>query len=488
MVEAANSSAGKEGVQPAPANVPPAGTTAAQGTGDLLPPPEREAYKPLSLLALFGFIPAALYAVMILVGALIALISRSPWLLPNWTFIIPVVALLICWVARSQILSSEGVLAGLTLTNWGIGLSLFFGLTYGAYSGATYFAIRAQARSYAEGWMRQVQEGNIERAFLLMLPASERPAENAQLHQEIEKRLNRPDAKGGPGPFTTFAQMELVRLMQAGGANAEIQYQGVAAWEYERGGYRVRLRYHVSSPLFTFEALVTAQSTEPVKGQSGARGWYIVPNGTALLKETVTHTARGEALQEQIMMAGKFGHEWVSRFSSENADHLSSYLDTLPPTERRRVMAAMQETESLAPAAGLAPLAGFMTPDLWKGHRAFLKGDWIQFSSQLWVLDEKTKKQIIRAAKNLCHLKPEEMKLVYQPSGFPLVRSAGENGLQLAFDMHLMYRPEEAALPYLIQGYLVLENPTPDVAREDAWRLVGIELTSAHRMQPPRRP
>src|SRR5262245_26588019 len=70
-------------------------------------------YRPLSLTALAGLAVAAAYALLMVAGVLFLFLTRAPWLLPTWTFLIPVVAVFVCVLARVQIRSSEGVRSGL---------------------------------------------------------------------------------------------------------------------------------------------------------------------------------------------------------------------------------------------------------------------------------------------------------------------------------------------------------------------------------------
>src|SRR2546423_9588152 len=93
--------------QAAPAFVP------GLGEGPGLP------YRPLSGLAVAGFALAAVYAFLVLAGGALALSRGSPWLMPAWTAVVPVAALVLCALARQRIRAAEGTLAGNSLTSWG---------------------------------------------------------------------------------------------------------------------------------------------------------------------------------------------------------------------------------------------------------------------------------------------------------------------------------------------------------------------------------
>ena len=97
--------------------------------------------EPLGLLRIAALALAAFYAGPVGIIGLIAFPNHSPYLLPLWTLVFPLVAIGVGLAARLRIQASEGTLSGLQLTTWAVGLSLFFALGYTAYYAATYFAV-----------------------------------------------------------------------------------------------------------------------------------------------------------------------------------------------------------------------------------------------------------------------------------------------------------------------------------------------------------
>ena len=143
---------------PLPAAVPPA------------PPPPPVQYRPLSGLALTGFVLAVGYAILMLGGAVLALATHVPWLLPGWTLLVPILGFLLSWVARSRIRNSEDTLGGAGMASWGMGLSACLGLSYAAFTAGTQIAVRQQATAFVEDrWLDRLKKGEIEQAFLLTL-------------------------------------------------------------------------------------------------------------------------------------------------------------------------------------------------------------------------------------------------------------------------------------------------------------------------------
>src|SRR5207237_2535269 len=91
---------------------------------------EPVAYQPLSRLAMVAFAIATLYTTFVAFWGLSALLNRTPWLMPVWTFLAPLLAIVLAALARLEIRRSEGTRSGLALTKWALNLSLLIGLVY----------------------------------------------------------------------------------------------------------------------------------------------------------------------------------------------------------------------------------------------------------------------------------------------------------------------------------------------------------------------
>src|SRR5262245_26915993 len=139
----------------APEQAPPDAVIPAEQLGSSPPEP----YQPLSLLAMAGFGLAVVYCLVVVIGAAVALFSRTPWLMPYWTFLLPLAALVVCWAARTRIFNSEGTLSGIGFTTWGSRLAIVVGLTYGVYYGFTFLAVRFQAIDCVDRFIVQLQQG-----------------------------------------------------------------------------------------------------------------------------------------------------------------------------------------------------------------------------------------------------------------------------------------------------------------------------------------
>src|SRR5260370_15621505 len=126
-------------------------------------------YSAVSLLAILGFSLAVVYGAGLTVASLVALLQRTP-LLIAWSLLIPAAAAAVCAAAHLRIRNSEGALSGLALTRWGLGISLILGLLYVAYFTATYLAVSAQAKAFADQWFDDLAHDRVAEAYLLTLP------------------------------------------------------------------------------------------------------------------------------------------------------------------------------------------------------------------------------------------------------------------------------------------------------------------------------
>ena len=267
----------------------PSSTAAA----DREPPGESEGYRPLSLLALGGFLLSLLFAGSVLMGGIVAFAVRyprwlvvaivatavggwlsalsrkrnmvgtvclalaglatlvglgslvafsgtSPWLLPWPIWILVGVALAVCWLARSRIVASEGTLGGSALAGWGIGMTLFFALNYGAYSLSSTYAVRSQGRDTTDEFVELLKQGKTFEAFILTKPPRSRPS-GGDLRRIVEVESNAPTPPAG-GAYTAFTHHPTVRMLQMSGREATIEKLGVHE-VYERNGFQVNSAY-----------------------------------------------------------------------------------------------------------------------------------------------------------------------------------------------------------------------------------------------------
>ena len=159
------------------------------GAADEVP----RAYSSVSIVAILGLLLSVLYALLVGPGAFLALFNHTPWILPIWTFVLPIVAVAVCFAARARIRKSEGALTGSRLATWGVGLTVVVGLLYAAYYAGCYFAVSSQAEKFGNEWMDLLRTGKpdkIDQAFLYTQQPP-RPADDDHLRDRLEMDFDR---------------------------------------------------------------------------------------------------------------------------------------------------------------------------------------------------------------------------------------------------------------------------------------------------------
>jgi hypothetical protein len=460
-----------------------------------MPAPPSEPYRPLSLQALAGFGVAAVYALVVVVGAAVALVNHMPYLMPKWSFLVPVAAIVLCWVARARIRSSEDTLSGLSFTTWGVRLSVLVGLCYAAYYGSTYFALRQQAKKCAEDFFTYLKQGNPERAYMLSMDPSLRSLKDDELRNMIESTHNAPSGPSQrPGPFTMFRQSDFVRLLQEGGEQSRLDLLGVSDWGHEPGGYQVTLKYQVHTPAAEFQVTVGTFSPDAKPGERPQ--WHI------LLRRGETHsdpasrklTPEGEKLMAIGSSAQGFVNGWLNKFAEQAWDDV--YLDTLPPAERARLRPGARQARLLrtAPVSGLGPLAlsDESFHDFLKGRKTLTESKLIRIDKDTFWSSKQQRDSIIERVRQTFRPAREgnvTCNIRLLPSQIPMLRTAGGE-VTFLFDTQMLYREEGANGPpqYTMEGRIAVSGKQGEVEdNSSAWRIVEIELLSGRStpMAPP---
>jgi hypothetical protein len=482
-----------QGAGPAPSNPEGRITTQAPASGSSGPgldaePSTAETYRPLSLLALLGFALAALYAVVVLIGAAVALFGRTPWLMPGWTFALPLAALFVCWVAGTRIRDSEGSLTGQAFATWGIRLTILVVLTYGAYYTATFFAVRGQAVESADRFFELLKQRQHEQAFLLSMGIPNKDVDSAELRNMVEARFNNPKPQPGSGsmgagPYTSFLQSHYVRFLSMDGPKANITLRGVNDWAHNKDGYRVVLKYHIETTMADFELDVETVGRDSKPGEPKGRQWRVnLPRDPG--PESLKWTQQGrEILDGTLKSAQQFANSFMERVNQNQ--WLEAYLETLPPSERAR----MQKSLSAMPFLMVSPMAGLSSLGLIDANcRAFLASEKTLESGKLIHLDEKTfwagkqqRAEIIQRVQDTFKVGPRghsPFSLQLQ-SALPLIRER-EGKTEVVFDAGLIYLDESSAKPqYMVQGQLVVAAEGSEPKRSSsAWYVESVNAES----------
>lgn len=405
-------------------------------------PAPAESYRPLSLMAMAGFALAVVYALVVLVGGAISLMGHIPWLMPYWTFLLPIAALVICRAARSRILNSEGTLSGLAFTTWGSRLAILLSVTYAAYYFATFLAVRGPAINCANEFLQKIKSGQRLQAFLMTLEMPTKGKSNDELRNEIETRFNQPSGapgQGSSGAFTRLCQDRFVRFLEMDGEQVSTVPTGVALWEYTKGAYRVLLNYHVVTSLVEFDMQVETIGRDPKPGEPKGRQWQVLVNRgfTSIVPDTTKQTPRGHDFEQRTMKAQQFARDWAAKASD---------VAELTPTER----------ESYT--------------KLIRGYETF----WASPNQRNDILERIRKTFQPRGGG-----KESSFSMNLQPNIIPVVRES--DGRTTAWiDVALRYLEEGGTMPqYIVEGFLVLSADNSEAAKSSsAWRVDALEIAS----------
>lgn len=434
-----------------------------------LTPPAAETYRALSLLAMAGFGIAALYAVIVVIGAAVALFSRIPWLMSYWTFLIPVAALVVCGAARTRIRDSEGTLSGLAFATWGSRLAILVGVLYVAYYASTFLVVRYQAIQCADKFFAQLKQGNSELAFLMSKGNPPAGLDKSELRDEVESRFNQPRGRvGAVGPFTRFREDLFVRFIEMDGEQTKVYPRGVAEWEYSNGGYKVVLNYHVATSLIEFDARVDTFGRDPKPGEPKGRQWQIMLAGGAVttVQDSIRRTPEGEEITLKSLMGQNFVSQWIGKVNQ--GDWKEAYLDTLKSSERPA--ANKVRSSILQPEKKLAKL--------------------IQLDDKTFWANQKQRQDIMPRARGTFQLGSNgrpTFSMSLQQQAVPFFRTT-DGVLTESFDVSLFYLDESAGvMKYMVEGRLVVSAPTDEaVTKASAWRVEALHLDSGR--SPPDQP
>jgi hypothetical protein len=499
-----------------------------------------EPYRPLSLMAIFGFTMAVVYAALVLLGGLAPLAARypklfvglavlaplagvlvairrkkrsaaqiatyagwslgglatvfglgglvafsgsNPWLLLEGSgWILVLAAVLLCWLARSRIASSEGTLGGTALATWGLAVGLFFGLNYAAYLASNVFAIRGQARQCAEEFLKlipnEADPDALVQAYSRTLSASSRPKSELRSAIEIQHNIPR-DARGSnaAGMFSTFCQQPFVLLMRMG--QPTIKFDRIERTIFKRGGYEVDLVYKIDTVMGSFEMQIGTTGQEVTDATGTRRQWHVDVMRT-LMVGTRTNTPAGDKFEKASYFARQSANEWVMKLRANQS--VAAFLDTIPHKDRTGVVgnalllepALVSVTGLTLPGAWGAKEDGGAVRKLWE---AFRDGALVD-QKDLWAARDNAKKEM---AEDIRMALAGKAKIGSDISLFDtLVPAYKEGGEQSEFRFpirFLTWTPEATKARYFVEGEVIVVGPAePDPAVGLPYRVTKLRL------------
>lgn len=359
-----------------------------------------QTYRPVSGLAVGGFVLALLFAIGMLAAAAVAFISHLPLQVDILWLLVPLTAAGLSLAGLVQVRKSEGTRVGAGLARWGMGMSVVIGLSYLAYYGATEEALRQQASGFADNWFELLRQRRTYPAFWATLEPTQRdlgPAlsplflkeqpkiaerlealardqgrlsldsseflalidEFPALNQEIVAYLDRRYFWGGigrPGRLVLFMSDDLVQFVERWQERARIEAQGVRSWSHTgsgaQGHYQMVLGYRVHTPEGSVDAVVTVLSS--VLADDSRRHWQVVMAESGL-RSSLAPTDIGKLALELSDSSRRFAEGWFEGFAARRREE--SYLGTLPPLARQGQLGQYAARSAAPFLAGALPLA-----------------------------------------------------------------------------------------------------------------------------------
>jgi hypothetical protein len=250
------------------------------------PQPGELAYRPLSGLALTGFILSSVFTGMVLLSTTVGLAQGLPVFLPGWALGLAVAAAVVCFLAQQRIQSAEGTLAGLALARWGLWLSVLLGVTYFVYTWVTGLALAKQANDFLTlktdedtGFFPRLRNSarnrtDLYQAFLLSLPITSRGGSKASNEQAMLDRYDQPGKDGEGGNISKFSKHPLVLALSKNPDNIQIEPLSVADWNHDKNAYHVVRNYRFITPELLLEIPIAVQSTEGAS-EGEQRKWFV---------------------------------------------------------------------------------------------------------------------------------------------------------------------------------------------------------------------
>jgi hypothetical protein len=316
------------------------------------------AYRRLSAMAVASVALGGSFAIYLVFAGLVGLRERTPLLLVAPVQAIPVLGFALAMISLLLINKSDGTLAGRSLANWGLWLSVVFGLGYWAYYGATYFAVRQQSDVFVTEWLNKLAKGRISSAFV----DCQAPGMRSRINPEDEETINinfklffGPQASQKGLPLDIFKENELIRIFIQGLEETKVEPKGIQEWDFENQSYRVSRIYEITTEEGKWDVQITSRGMESPNREYEGRQWIIVWSESKVLSHQLS--AVGLRIQDLKGVAGQIAADWISRLSNDNL--VGAYWQTRgTSSSEANAQAAAGFARLLSAGLGGAPIQG----------------------------------------------------------------------------------------------------------------------------------
>ncbi len=435
-------------------------------------------YQALSILSVVGMVVGCGFGLVVIVGSLAAFVGTTPFLLPLWAGVFPLVAVLAGWIALAQIRDSAGALTGRGFAWAGINGAVITGLVYFTYFMANNLAVRQQAQDFANEYLGTIAKGQTELSFLYLLKPAERPNSRdvSRIRPIIEVNYNAVQDLGAMGPYSQYQLEFYVRLLTLFGDKASFRMVKAGLPDFTEGGYIVPLMYEISTDAMVLSINMRVHSTNTGKG----REWYVLGKSVSNAERTLL--PGGEKLEAQAKAASKAIQTFQKQLArmkvggpSCDPDFDGAFMGSIgglglakPTTDAQKAEFARKRDEFFGPADGKP--GRFLKP---AGEAFYCDAN---FKDKLLAEINKA----LTVGSGYYPYIPTWFNAVTE-SSVPYIREK-DGELTYTTDCQLGFIPRS-----VVNGKLILKSPKgSDPLDPQSWRVAGLELVRGRNM--PRAP
>jgi hypothetical protein len=249
------------------------------------------AYQPVSGWAVAGCIAAGLFALLVVMSAIVGVFQGAPVFFYQWIVVLPIAAVVLCLIGRHQVDNSEGTRTGAKLARVGLWLAVVSSVTYFSYYYVTRWAVENQADAFLRektddaGFFPRLVEGGkdntqLNLAFLLTKPRNDRTG-NPESNADMRSIHDRGSVDGAPALWLQFRESPFGRVFYKDLAkDAVITPLAVEDWDYKEKSHKVYRVYRIKTKeIEAMDVRIAVASMEPeAPGQT--RKWFVNLNET----------------------------------------------------------------------------------------------------------------------------------------------------------------------------------------------------------------
>jgi hypothetical protein len=355
-----------------------------------------------------------------------------------------------------------------------MGLCLVLAPVYGAYYAATYFAVTIQAQDYSMKWLTLLTEGELEQAFWMTIPTSQRPTERQRSRDVLEIQHNQPD-QVSPGPYTAFRRSELARLVSNGGKGAKIELVNLNNWGFEQGGYSVTATYRVSTRFATFDVIVATQGITGSAAEQRKRLWHVDDKACGRAAEPLIKFTPEGAAFNAASEQGQAYLEALSRSLTEGGIEQAFLLSL--GTGSRAVLQPMEKVVVQGLGIGLTPTSDPETLEILNLRRNWFAGGAVDTETGRFWTASGVRDSLLRQVRSLfiqglARGGQPGVRWVPVPRTVPLYTELENDNCLLGYDFQIALAPEKPGeLPHTVNAIAQLRFKKKDLTLD----LVGLE-------------